>query len=317
MTHERDLDRLLDTWFADGPRETPDRVLEDVTARIHRQPQRPAWRIALRETPMNAYLKPLAAVAAVIAIAVLGLYLVQEPSGVAGPAPTASPTLAPSASPAPPPSPTPVLSPSPIAITCDDGTTTTCAGRLAPGTHTSSAFQPALTFTAEDEWTNTFDIARAYNLKPVPHVFDTQVLSQLAIPEQNADCSPAAKPGVGNTVDDWVEFVTTHPGLTVSRSVPVTIGGNEGQQIQFRVADDWTERCPDSIGPAVVVFTDSGTPPQRSVWFDDHRVTLWLLDVDGTTIAIHVDSGPSLNANDEAVRAFQPVLESMSFAPAP
>ncbi len=315
MTHERNLDRLLDTWFADGPVETPDRVLDDVTARIHRQPQRPAWRLALRESPVNAYLKPLAAIAAVIAIAVVGLYLVREPGGVAAPAPTPSPTVAPTASPSP--SPSPSASQSPVAVTCDDGTTTSCAGTLAPGEHSSVAFQPGLTFTADTPWTNTFDIARTYNLRPVPRSFDVQVLSQLAIPEQNAECSPSARTGAGNTVADWVEFITTHPGLTVAKSTPVAIAGHEGQQIQFHVAADWTERCPDSIGPAVVVFTDSNTPPQRAVWFDDHRVTVWLLDVDGATVAIHLDSGPSTNINDADVQAFLPVLESMSFAPAP
>ena len=311
MTHDRDLDRLLDAWLADGPADPPDRVLDSVASRISRQSQRPGWRLALRETHVTTYLKPIAAIAAVLTIAVFGVYLVREPSGIGGPVPTPTPT------PVSTPSPTPDPVPTPTPVTCDDGTTTSCAGRLEPGTHSSTAFQPALTFTAAEAWTNTFDIARTYNLKPVPHIFDAQVLSQLAIPEQNADCSPAARAGAGSTVADWVEFITTHPGLVVTSSKPVTIAGHEGRQIQFKVADDWTGRCPNSLGPAVVVFTDSGTPPQRSVWFDDHRVTVWLLDVDGTTVAILVASGPSLNANDEAVAALLPVLESMTFAPTP
>jgi hypothetical protein len=309
MTHDRDLDRLLDAWFADGPGEPSDRVLDEVAERIYRQRQRPAWRLTARETPVTTYLKPLLAIAAVIVIAVVGVLALREPSDVGGPAatPTPSPTPSPTLAPTP--------SPSPVAFTCDDGTTAGCAGPLAAGTHSTAAFAPAFAFTVPDGWTNSFDIERTYNLWPTPHLLDVQVLSQLAIPEQNADCTPAAKEGAGNTVSDWVEFLTTHPGLITNQPKPVTIGGYEGQQVQFRVADDWTERCPDSIGPAVVLFTDSGTPPQRATWFDDHRVTAWILDVDGTTVIVHVASGPSLNANDDDVRTVQPILDSMSFAP--
>ena len=47
MTHERDIERILDHWFADGPDEAPDRVLDVVVDRIERQSQRPAWRLRL------------------------------------------------------------------------------------------------------------------------------------------------------------------------------------------------------------------------------------------------------------------------------
>ena len=45
MTSERDIERILDLWFADGPTQAPDRVLDVVADRIGRQPQRPAWRL--------------------------------------------------------------------------------------------------------------------------------------------------------------------------------------------------------------------------------------------------------------------------------
>ena len=91
MTHEREIERLLDTWFSDGPTETPDRVIDTVADRIARQPQRPAWRLNWRHVPMNAYLKPLALVAATILVAFLGFNLVggfRTDSDVAAPSPT-------------------------------------------------------------------------------------------------------------------------------------------------------------------------------------------------------------------------------------
>ena len=48
MNQRRDIERLLDHWFADGPTQAPDRVLDVVADRIERQPQRPAWRLHWR-----------------------------------------------------------------------------------------------------------------------------------------------------------------------------------------------------------------------------------------------------------------------------
>ena len=100
MTHERDIERLLDTWFSDGPTETPDRVIDTVADRIARQPQRPAWRLTWRHHPLNAYLKPLALVAATILVAFLGFNLV---GGFKTNSDVAAPSPAPSATPSPKP----------------------------------------------------------------------------------------------------------------------------------------------------------------------------------------------------------------------
>ena len=48
MTQQRDIERLLDRWFAEGPSVVADRVIDVVADRIERQPQRPAWRLAWR-----------------------------------------------------------------------------------------------------------------------------------------------------------------------------------------------------------------------------------------------------------------------------
>ena len=48
MTADRDIERLLDPWFSDGPTEAPDRVIDRIADRIERQPQRHAWRLQRR-----------------------------------------------------------------------------------------------------------------------------------------------------------------------------------------------------------------------------------------------------------------------------
>ena len=45
MTSERDIERILDHWFAERPTQVADRVLDAVSDRIGRQSQRPSWRL--------------------------------------------------------------------------------------------------------------------------------------------------------------------------------------------------------------------------------------------------------------------------------
>lgn len=311
MTRERDIERVLDTWFADGPVEAPDRVVDGVAGRIARQGQRPAWRSSERELHVTTPIKVLLAAAAVIALAIGSLAFVYRPAGqVGGPPAAASPT------PAPTPVPSPTVAPSPTSFACSDGTDR-CAGPLAAGEHSTVSFEPAFSFTTPADWSNLLDIARTYTLAPAPHVFDLQVLSHLAIPDQDAACSPVRKAGAGNAVADWVEFITTHPGLEAGAPQPVTIGGFEGQRVQFRRASGWTETCPNSLGPAVVLFTDDGATPERSVWIDDQTETAWIVDVDGTTVIVHVTSAPSLMSNDLDVETVQPFVDSIRFVAQP
>lgn len=76
MTLPRDIERLLDRWFEDGSSVAPDRVIDIVTDRIERQPQRPAWRQRLAERRVDIDLRFAAAVAAVVvAVGIVGFSL--------------------------------------------------------------------------------------------------------------------------------------------------------------------------------------------------------------------------------------------------
>ena len=68
MNQPRDIERLLDQWFADGSSVAPDRVIDIVADRIERQPQRPAWRLDWRHLTMNPIDQGKLAIAAVVAI---------------------------------------------------------------------------------------------------------------------------------------------------------------------------------------------------------------------------------------------------------
>jgi hypothetical protein len=97
MTHERDIDRLLDQWFLDGPTEVADRVIREVADQIDRQAQRPAWRLLRRPIAMTSSIRWAAVFAALALIAVVGFVVFGRPSNAdvgASPTPTTGPSHA-------------------------------------------------------------------------------------------------------------------------------------------------------------------------------------------------------------------------------
>lgn len=306
MTHERDIERLLDHWFSDGPIEAPDRVIDAIVDRIDRQPQRSIWRLDWRHPAMTPTLKFGAAVAAVIVIAVIGFGILRGGTpNVGGPSPTPSESPSSSAS-------TPIAAGSPFP--CDE-IDNACAGELTAGEHTSAVFRPALTFNVPPRWRNTLDKVRAYTIDTldIPAPIFT-VLSQVAIPDQNAACTAARKQGVGNTVADWVAFLTNHPGLDTSTPEPVTVSGHPGMRITFTVADSWTATCPDTLFPAVFTVTDSAPAPDRVNVVDDQRSTWTIVDLGGDTVIIRMESIDIPDVHAQMLDVVQPIIDSMQFA---
>jgi hypothetical protein len=101
MTGERDMERMLERWLVDGIDEMPDRVYLSVVDRVERQPQQRAWRVSWRDSTVNAYLKPILAIAAVLVLAVGGIAVFARPSGSSIGVAVPSPSQTPSPSPAP------------------------------------------------------------------------------------------------------------------------------------------------------------------------------------------------------------------------
>jgi hypothetical protein len=306
MNQHSDIERVLNVWMADGPTAIPDRVVDVVAARIDVQRQRRGWPFSRGRTSVTP-IKLLAGLAAALVVAVVGYSLIPRQPSVGGP------TSAPSTIPSVAPTPTAASTPTAAAFTCDDPAFT-CAGPLAAGEHRSTAFRPALSFTVDAGWKNTLDRDRAYTLHDnfaPEHFF--QVLSEVAIPEQDATCSAKRKAGAGNTVADWASFLTKHPGLVATKPQAITVGGFDGVRIDVHVATTWTATCPNSLGPAVMLVTDNGAVPDRTRWIDDQNTTFRILDVAGETVIIYVESGHT-DANLASVNAaLQPVIDTFKF----
>ena len=109
MNERTNIDRLLATWFDEGPAVLPDRVAVVVADRIGRQPQRRAWRLD-RRPKVNLLLKVV--LAAALGAAMLGGAVLIAGTRNDGPSPTPAPTA--SASPA---SPAPTFAVAPLPTT--------------------------------------------------------------------------------------------------------------------------------------------------------------------------------------------------------
>ena len=100
MTRDRDIERVLDKWLAEGATQMPDRLFDAVIDRIDRVPQRRLARIQTRLLAMNFNVR-LAAAAAIV-VAVVGISILSlSPRQNIGTTPSPTPSASQSSSPSP------------------------------------------------------------------------------------------------------------------------------------------------------------------------------------------------------------------------
>ena len=313
MTTQRDIERILDNWLRDGPDAVADRVVDGVADRIEHQSQRPAWQVHWRDSHVTTNLRPLAAIAAVIVVAVAGLAVIiglSSRGGVAAPGASATPSASTG---------TPAATSSAAAFSCY-GDTTGCAGPLTAGQHVSANFLLALTFTTPDGWVNVRDIPRTYGIETdLGVVAPIEVMGLNAIAEQTDACGPVRKPDVGSSVEDLIAAVRSHPGLTATEPVAAEIDGFKGQSIDFGVKAPWDKRCPaiDPDFPVVLMLTDTGEPPGRTIGYTVNQRVRWtVLDVRGETIIVELVGPAGGSEFTSSLAAAQAVVDTFKFGPA-
>ena len=104
MTTQRDLERALDAFLAEGADEVADRVIDDALLTIDHTTQRRVLSAPWRTLQMFAPARTAAAVIALAAMIGGAAYLLVPSSQIGGPPPTASPAASPADSPSPSPS---------------------------------------------------------------------------------------------------------------------------------------------------------------------------------------------------------------------
>src|SRR5262249_3338291 len=111
----------------------------------------------------------------------------------------------------------------------------------------SSAFAPQLSYVTAAGWTNSVDTPTIFKLDPASSSDSGLILwSKPAIAD---GCGPTKKRGVGSQVSDFVDFVSTHPGIQVLSSASVKVGSWSGRAMDLRLKPTWTGTCAGLTGP--------------------------------------------------------------------
>jgi hypothetical protein len=299
MKPDRDIERLLDRWFADGPMEVPDRVIDVVADRIGRQPQRPAWRLLWRDVSVSMPIRFAAAAAAVVVAGIIGLSVIGPPTD---PGIVVTPTPIPTAKSSLSPTPTPVGF-------CVRGP---CLGPLAAGSYTATEPLTPFDYTVPDGWRNIFNTAGGYVLQHLDGTPAGGIYAFLDL--QAADqtgCRKAPEPGVGQSVDDLVAWLAALPGLSMTPPTPISLGGLDGVTFDLTVGTGG-QRCQGEMKLWVQEW--SGDP---NFWWGitaGSKERVILLDRGaGGSVFIILDA--PLSEFEPFAATATPVVESFDFSP--
>ena len=303
MTSERDIERLLDRWFTERPTQVADRVIDDVAARIVRQPQRSAWRLQPWRFPtMSTPIKLVAVGAALLVVILGGAVFIGGGGEPVLPAPTATPSPSPLASASPSTAPTASAEfPAWFTPEADSGG----AGILPAGSQTTRSFMPGSTFTVPEGWVNNLDLPIAYGLFPDTPANEAEYalsgemaggIFMVSVESPYFFCE--AWEESRGTAAERVASLVASEAFVVSEPVDVTIGGLTGKQVDVQLDPGWTETCP-------------GDPPTSDLSDVRNRVT-YLDTPDRGVIAIAAGSRHA--AGHEAFLAeAMPIVESFEF----
>ena len=293
MTVDRDLERLLDTWLADGVTVAPDRVLSAAVDRIDRQRQRPAWRLLWRDFHVFTTAKMAAISVAILIISVLGAAIVLRPGGgssVAGPGSTSVPSLA--ATPSPTPSPSP--SPSP---------TIRNVGMSVQGKRVTWTADMPVGWTGVGSWFMTKSQGTSG-----PTGIAVAAPGGTNVPSN--PCDGIGKVSTYKTPADVVAALKSRKDFVVSKTTATTLGGYAGLRVDVQAPADLGACGSDPFSYFLFAEPDgSGV----SIQGPSQLTRMWILDVEGQPIVFQIQSFPGTPAADLAEA--QQIVDSIVVQP--
>jgi hypothetical protein len=308
VSTDRDVNRIVRSWLAEGRTTIPDRVLDTVLDQLPTTPQRRAWWPARRLTDMSAPIRlVLAGAAAVLVVGMIGITL--WPKSGAGPGSAQSPGPTPSSSPTPSTSPGPSSSPRPTVsgVALRDGP-------LTPGTYVlvactappcpvaTSADSTRLTIEVPDGWTgfvpNAVGLADKGNDAPA----GAAVLVGFGGNLPRNPCLTTDLIATGSTVDGFANAIATHPVLDATDPVDVSLAGYSGKYIDLRL-------------PADLSSCAEFRPWEPGIYAQgpNHQWHLWILDVAGTRVVVQSMEYPGTSAQHRA--ELRAIVNSIVFQP--
>lgn len=226
MSTDQDTARIVRSWLRTDEHESADRILGDVLALLDATPQHRPWAVR-RIAPMNPLAKLIAATAAVVVVAVVGVNLLGN--GITGPGGF---TPKPSA-PSPSPSVSAVVPNAPIKGPLDAGTY-----RISEAFQTGHSF----TFTVPDGWRRSDNFVYPSDNDDVEaYAFDgdgvfmaTWVVSHV----YRDSCQWEGSLVRTRTAQEIVEALTQQTGHATSSPVATTLGGHPATRLELSLAAD-------------------------------------------------------------------------------
>jgi hypothetical protein len=302
VSADRDVTRIVRSWLEEGVTALPDRVLDTVLDQLPATPQRRAPWPARRLLEMHIPTRIAVAVAAVFALAVVGLVAFPRSSGVGGTGP--SPTVTPSPSPSPVPVP---------------------LGDLAPGTTyfwddpcCVGAGRIILTMPATGWF--TFDPIFLGKGTRNPDHFDLYISPHLVGNLYTGGChwrNTALDPPVGPTVDDLATALNAQAGPGASPPTDVDVGGHHGKKVELSIPANLDVSTCDSDGTFPIFGRWNAGPNGAAPWTygNGQHNTVYILDVNGTRQVIDTMYLPGRTAADRA--ELDQIVASIRFEPRP
>lgn len=290
MTADRDIERVLEHWLVDGVDRMPDRVYLSILDRVERQPQQRAWRVSWRDPHVNAYLKPLAAIAAVVVIAVIGYNLLPGGSTGAG-GPAASPS-------APPPSPS-ASSESPESRTWPVGTLQAQRYHVTVEGLRFSFAPPS------DRW-RSVAAGELLTGSGTPHTargddYAWMIQGEDITAVATDPCDGKSVEVDGSSIDDLAAALATIPGMSAEQPVATTVGGLPAKVVTLTVDPD-----PPCDTDLFWMFGQTSLHP-NSV---NSIIRIWITEVDGQRYVFFTDQA---SADPRVEREIQQIIDSIQF----
>lgn len=187
---------------------------------------------------------------------------------------------------------------------------------LAPGQHTTVAFQPQTTYTVPAGWVSAADTTDYFGVSLLSDSNNGMyVFHNVVALSQDATCPRSAEPGVGTKAADMVAWVRSLKGLNVSQPVPVTVSGLQGTQIDVSIKTAWTQVC--SFGGTNTLRT---VPLFHSATIDwwlagDEKLRLTFIDLPGSGGLAVTDLDSFLGDGfGDLLTNGMPIVQSLKFA---
>jgi hypothetical protein len=205
-----------------------------------------------------------------------------------------------------------------LVAACASGATTApsqaTASALAPGTYTSRAFQPAVTYTVPAGWDAPDDSATYLRLRPAgSEVVGVHLFRDPSPASQDAACPDTAQPGVGGSSAQLATWLRSLPGLVVGNPQLASVGGLRGTLLDIGIAEGWTQSCPFANGsPTVPLFLGS-KGEYRWIAVGSERLRLYLLDIPGGgMVVVDIDAFDGA-LMDALIAEATPIVQGMKF----